>query len=89
MISTTSAKVTIVSEVDATKGKELSKKLLLTMTVAQLKAMCAKLFKVEVINQNLVYTEAGYEMEYVFDEDYRQLSFFSVKDGGKIIVREN
>ena len=29
-------------------GKTLTKKLLLTMTVNQLKAMCAKLFKVEV-----------------------------------------
>ena len=68
--------------------KILSKKLLLGMSVAQLKAMCSKLFKVEVINQKLVYVEEGYEGEYVFDEDHRQLSFFSIKDGGKIIVRE-
>ena len=50
--------------------------------------MCSKLFKVEVINQKLVYTEEGFEGEFDFDEDHRQLSFFSVKDGGKIIVRE-
>lgn len=71
LISSSSAKVTIVSEIPETLGKELSKKLLLTMTVAQLKAMCAKLFKVEVINQVLVYKEEGYADEYVFDEDYR------------------
>ncbi len=88
MLSNSSAKVEIISEVEATKGKALKKKLLLTMSVAQLKAMCSKLFKVEVINQKLVYTEDGFEGEFDFDEDHRQLSFFSVKDGGKIIVRE-
>ena len=50
LISNSSAKVDIVSEVEATKGKSLNKKLLLSMTVAQLKAMCSKFFKVEVIN---------------------------------------
>jgi hypothetical protein len=69
-------------------GKKLNRKLLLTMSVAELKAMCSKLFKVEVINQKLVYVEEGYDAEYVFDEDHRLLSFFSVKDGGMIIVRE-
>ena len=58
------------------------------MTVAQLKAMCSKLFKVEVMQQTLVYMEEGYEGEYDFDEEQRQLSFYSIKDGGKIIVRQ-
>ena len=84
-----SAKVSLVSDVEATKGKQLNKKLLLTMTVAQLKAMCSKLFKVELIKCKLVYIEEGFEGEYDFDEDHRQLSFFSVKDGGSIIVRES
>jgi len=87
LISTSAAKVDIVSEVPDTNGKVLNKKLLLTMTVAQLKAMCSKLFKVEVINQQLIYVETGFDGEYAFDEDHRQLSFFGVKDGGKIIVR--
>jgi hypothetical protein len=30
----------------------------------------------------MVYKEPGFEDEYVFDFDERQLSFFSVKDGG-------
>jgi hypothetical protein len=50
LISSTSAKIEFVSEVEVTKGKKLSRKLLLTMTVAQLKAMIAHLFKVEVMN---------------------------------------
>jgi len=58
------------------------------MTVAQLKSTCSKLFSVEALRVQLVYVEDGFEGEYNFDEDQRQLSFFSVRDGGKIIVRE-
>jgi len=58
------------------------------MNIATLKAMCSKLFKTEVIYQKLVYIEDGFDDEYDLDEDYRQLSFYSVVDGGKIIVRE-
>ena len=38
----------LISEVEPTVGKTLTKKLLTKMTVNQLKAMCAKLFKIEV-----------------------------------------
>lgn len=58
------------------------------MTVAQLKSLCSKLFQVEALRVKLVYEEDGFEGEYSFDEDQRQLSFFSVKDGGRILVRE-
>ena len=57
------------------------------MTVMQLKAMCAKLFKVEVTQQMLMYVEDGVEGEYDFEEEYRQLSFYSIKDAGKIYIR--
>ena len=70
-ISSTSAKVTLISEVESTKGKTLDKKLHLSMTVTALKAMCSKLFKVEVLNQVLVYIEDGVEGEFEFDEDNR------------------
>ena len=65
----------------------MTKKLLQSMTVNQLKAMCAKLFKIEVTQQTLMYVEEGIEGEFDFDEEYRQLSFYSIKDGGKIYVR--
>ena len=68
-------------------GKKMTKKLLLSMTVNQLKAMCAKLFKIEVTEQTLMYVEEGVEGEFDFEEEYRQLSFYSIKDGGKIYVR--
>ena len=87
-ISNSTAKVTLISEVPATQGKTLEKKLLLSMTVAALKNVCAKLFQVETLRVSLVYKEDGYDNEFLFDEDQRQLSFFSVKDGGRIYVRE-
>lgn len=58
------------------------------MTVAALKSVCSKLFKVEALKVKLFYQEDGYEGDYFLDEDQRQLSFFSVKDGGRIIVRD-
>lgn len=44
-----------------TNGKLLEKKLLLSMTVGSLKAMCAKLFRIEVIKAKLIYKEEGFE----------------------------
>lgn len=86
-IASTTARVQLISEVEPTVGKTLTKKLLLTMTVNQLKAMTAKLFKVEVTEQTLMYVEEGVSGEFDFDEEYRQLSFYSIKDEGKIYVR--
>ena len=70
-IATSTARVQLISEVEPTVGKTLTKKLLLSMTVNQLKAMCAKLFKIEVTQQTLMYVEEGIEGEYDFDEEYR------------------
>jgi len=60
-LQSNSAKVSLVSEAPATQGKVLKKKILLSMTVAGLKAMCSKLFKIEVMEQTLVYIEEGYD----------------------------
>ena len=35
----------------------------------------------------LMYVEEGVEGEFDFEEEYRQLSFYSIKDNGKIYVR--
>lgn len=86
-ISNTSAEVFLISECPNSMGKQLKKKLLMTMTVAALKSICSKLFKVEALKVVLVYQEDGYDGDFPFDEDQRQLSFFSVKDGGRIICR--
>ena len=43
------AQIELISEVEKTNGKVLKKKLLLTMTVTQLKSLCSKLFKGEAV----------------------------------------
>ena len=86
-IQNSTAQVELISHIEETQGKVLKKKLLLTMTVASLKAICSKLFKVEVLKMKLYYQEDGYDDDYLFDEDQRQLSFFSVKDGSRILIK--
>jgi len=76
-----------VAHVGPSAGKQLEKKLLLTMTVGNLKAMCAKLFKIEVLKQKLSYHDYGEDIkggviEYDLEDDIRQLSFYCVRDSG-------
>lgn len=54
-IAATAAKMELISHIPASDGKVFSKKLLLTMTVTALKAMCSKLFKEDVLNLRLEY----------------------------------
>jgi hypothetical protein len=69
-IASTSAKIKLKSFVPSTHGKELEKKLLLSMTVGQVKAMCTKFFKVDLIKMTLIYHEESCEA-YELDEDLR------------------
>jgi hypothetical protein len=57
------------------------------MTVTALKAMCSKLFKVDILNQSLSYKGPEDKHDYLLDEDFRTLSFYSMSDGGSIILR--
>lgn len=56
------------------------------MTVSQLKAMCSKFFKVEMLKVKMTYVEES--TQYELDDDFRLLTFYSVSDGGRIIVDE-
>ena len=67
-IASTSAKIKLIGVTAG--GKILEKKLLLSMTVKDLKSMCAKLFKIEVIKSKLTYHIDGCD-GYELDEDYR------------------
>ena len=84
-IASTSAKIKLVGGVTA-GGKVLEKKLLLSMTVKDLKGMCAKLFKIEVIKSRLVYRHNQDCEAYELDEEYRTLSFYSIGEGGEVHV---
>mmetsp|Transcript_13288 Transcript_13288/g.22550 ORF Transcript_13288/g.22550 Transcript_13288/m.22550 type:complete len:149 (+) Transcript_13288:1336-1782(+) len=54
-ISQTSAQIELESFLEGSKGKVLKKKLLLSMTVNALKAMCSKLFKANMLEIHLEY----------------------------------
>jgi len=54
-IASTSGSMQIISRMEASEGKVYSKKLLFSMTVTALKAMCSKLFKIDVLSVYLEY----------------------------------
>jgi hypothetical protein len=81
-IASTSAKIKLIG---VATGKCLEKKLLLTMTVKELKAMCAKLFKVEILKSRLSYKFED-SHEYELDDELRTLSYYSITDGGEVRV---
>jgi len=86
-IAATVAAMELISHMPATLDKVFKKKLLLTMTVTALKAMCSKLYKEDVLNINLEYRGLEDTQDYPLDEEERQLSFYSMADGGKIMVK--
>jgi len=86
-IGATSVKMAISRCIDGQPKKTLNKKLLLNMGVTDLKATICKLFKIEVIEQYLAYKGPEDTQEYPLDEDFRQLSFYSMAEGGEIYVR--
>ena len=79
-IASTSAKLFL-----AGPGKILAKKLLLSMTVKDLKSMCGKLFKIEALKVHLMYQYQDCA-EYHLDDELRQLSFYSMSDEGIVNV---
>lgn len=54
-LTSISAKVNIIARFGQNEGKKVTKKLVLSMTVAALKSLIAKLFKIEILNQRLTY----------------------------------
>ena len=77
----------VLLDTDGNTVKTLSKKVLSTMTVSALKAMLSKLFKVEVLNQILSYKGLEDPQDFPIDEDFRQLKFFSIAEGGSLFIR--
>jgi len=87
-ISQTSAQVELVSYAPVTEGKTMKKKLLLSMSVTNLKAMCSKLFKINLLNMKIVYRGPEDVIDYDLDEEARQLSYYSVGEGGVFKIYE-
>merc|ERR1711991_1214494 len=60
-----------------------------TMTVATLKLLCQRRFKLDASEQSLFYRDnatCGHPI--ALDEDTKDIGYFGVKDGGEIIMEE-
>ena len=85
-IASSSAKIEFVNML-GDNGKNYTKKMLLTMTLTDLKGIVSKLFKMDVLDIQLSYKATEDQQEYELTEDHRQLSFYSMAEETKIFVR--
>lgn len=70
-------------------GKTLKKKLLPTMVVENLKGLCCKLFKADMLTMRLKYRDDDKsEVFYDITENLRQLSFYGITSGCEIYVED-
>ena len=69
-----------------TEGKTLKKKLLNKMTVQQLKTLCSKLFKTELLSFQLRFKQEDNETLYELNDDIKELSFFCMSEDATIFV---
>lgn len=70
-------------------AKPVDKKLPTTMTVAQLKLLCKRLFKLNPQHQRLTYRAKGGVFPEDMYDDTRPLSFYNLKDGMEILMQSS
>jgi len=63
-----------------------TKRLLRSMKITNVKVLCAKLFKLDVSKQRLYLHERSHPLPIELDDDERDLDYFGVQDGGKIMM---
>lgn len=74
--------VKLISKIGKTEGKTLKKKLLPSMTVENLKGLCCKLFKADMLSMKLKYRDnETSDIYYEIEENLRQLSFYGICSG--------
>lgn len=88
LMSTTMA-IPLKSLVKSTAGKEVTKKLSMSMTVADLRNLCCKLFSVDISDMKITYRESKNQiMPDTLDDDLRTLDYYILKEGGELWVEE-
>merc|ERR1719242_612603 len=86
----TAVKVTLKSmDPESITAKPVEKKLPTTMTVAQLKLLCKRLFKLSPQHQRLTYRDKGGAFPEDLYDDTRPLSFYNLKDGMEILMQSS
>lgn len=69
-------------------GKEVKKKLVLSMTVADLKNMCSKLFGVKNSQIKLSFRDPGSIMPEFFDDNLKSIGYYILSENGEIWVED-
>ncbi|XP_029204560.2 tubulin-specific chaperone E-like isoform X2 [Acropora millepora] len=72
---------------DVPDKKSVLRKLPGTMTIGKLKGLLYRLFKVDITDQQLYCVDSKLGREVELDDDLRQLSFYSVRNGDTIYLR--
>jgi len=72
---------------DVADKKSVLRKLPGTMTIGKLKGLLYRLFKVDITDQQLYCVDSKLGREVELDDDLRQLSFYSVRNGDTIFLR--
>ncbi|CAI2362333.1 unnamed protein product [Moneuplotes crassus] len=79
--------VKLISQLEHNEGKTFKKKLLPSMIVENLKGLCCKLFKVDILSMRLRFRDDEVsQVYYDINENLRQLSFYGIGDGCEIYI---
>ena len=76
------------SVVSSSQGHVVEKKIPYGFTIQKLKLMCQRLFKLEASKQRLFYIDVGHSLPEPLGDDFKDIDFYAVKDGGTIIMEE-
>lgn len=88
-LSNNQVEILLRSLTSTSAGMEMRKKLLITMNIGALKALCSRLFKVSIGEFQLYYHESrDVIMPELMDDDLKDLSYYMLKDGGEIWVED-
>lgn len=86
-IDSTAVNLRLVSVAKASAGREVTKKLPLSISILALKSLCSKLFAVPVAGLKLTYRESKEQvMAEALDDNSKELSYYVMKEGGELWV---
>lgn len=86
-IESTAINLRLVSVAKASAGREMTKKLPLSISILALKSLCSKLFAVPVARLKLTYRESKEQvMAETLDDNSKELSYYVMKEGGELWV---
>jgi tubulin-specific chaperone E len=87
-LSSNTVTILIRSLAKASAGKEMKKKLILNMSVADLKNMCSKLFNLKNTQIKLSFRDTNSIMPEFFEDNLKSIGYYILSDNGEIWVED-